>query len=811
VNPLRAKSPVERGQPGELLTSHLLRTLIALQAVRRRVGGIPGRAPEFWTWAALAALLHDAGKLPDGFQRMIGNTAEPAEAWGERHEVLSLGFVDLLLAGLPADQRMWVAAAVAGHHRPFTCGPGEQPRKLPLLAQYGGDQAEDFAAKFTPADQEQLTGLSEWLHDTGRRFGLPVDNLAHHTDLRQLTDAAYSLFGQLMDQWEFSLAPGSGAGATAVLLLGAVTMADHLSSADSPLDTSHPLNTCYPARLAGRLTAAGHALRPHQRDAADLTGSLLLRSWTGSGKTEAALLWARTQITDLSERTGGTPRLFYLLPYLASINAMTDRLSHELESAAGIGVAHSRAASYHLARSLADGCTDEGGDSVDAAAKAYSRAEATRNFRELLRVGTPYQLLRGALAGPVYSSILIDSANSVFVLDELHAYDTRRLGMILAMMRFWHKLGGRVAVLSATLPTALASLVRDALQNHVRLIEPSADNPPPVRHRLSTREAHLTDNASLAEIRARLARGQSVLVIANNVRDAITLYQALGPYCAGLHGEDSAHLLHSRFRRMDRTRIETAVLKRFEAGRPRQPGLLIGTQALEVSLNLDLQACHTSAADLEALIQRFGRVNRLSVLPPAPVVVHEPAYVTRRGSGESLWADGVYEAAPTRHGWDILTRHDGQPIDEEIVTGWLDEIYSGPWGEQWKQQVIQHQQDFGSAFLDFALPFDDRSRLSERFDEQFDGTEAILAADRGDYEKALTATGPAATAGKGGKKAGRLRADEYLIPLPAWGGTISQRDKALGVRVIDGIYDDRLGLLAIQRDLHHRYEPGEVL
>lgn len=379
------------------------------------------------------------------------------------------------------------------------------------------------------------------------------------------------------------------------------------------------------------------------------------------------------------------------------------------------------------------------------------------------------------------------------------------------MTRLWHDLGGRVAVLSATLPTALASLVRDALRDQVRLVEPSADNPPPVRHRLRTCQAHLTDEASLAEIRALLAEDQSVLVIANNVRDAITLYQALEKYCTGLHGEDSAHLLHSRFRRMDRTAIETAILKRFEAGQPRQPGLLIGTQALEVSLNLDLQACHTSAADLEALIQRFGRVNRLGGLPPAPVVVHQPAYATRRGSGDTMWADGVYEAAPTRHGWDILTRHDGQAIDEQILTGWLDEIYSGPWGEQWKQQVTQHQQDFERAFLGFALPFDDRSRLSERFDEQFDGTEAILAADRDHYEEALTAGSPAHVVGKADKKAGRLRADEYLIPLPAWGGALSQYDKNLNVHVIDGDYDRRLGLLAIHCDPHHSYEPGEVL
>lgn len=472
---LRAKSAAKKRQAGELLTSHLLHTLEALIRIRDRIGTIPGMPTDFWTSAALAALFHDAGKLPHGFQRMIGNTGEPPQVWGERHEVLSLGFIQPLLADLPAEQRLRVATAVAGHHRAFSCG-SELPRRLPLFNQYGEDKATDFSVRFTPADQDHLTSLVEWLHRTARRFALPVGPAAPSLSVAQLTEAAHALFEELMDRWEFALPHGDPAGHAAVLLLGAVTMADHLSSAHAPLETRHPLNADYPARLTEKLAAQGHTLRPQQIEAAGIQGNLLLRSWTGSGKTEAVLLWALTQTADLARHTGGNPRVFYLLPYLASINAMSDRLAEDLDSTDGIGVAHSKAASYHLARSLADICDDEEREHpatlAEAASKAHSRAEATKNFRELLRVGTPYQLLRGALAGPVHSSILADCANSVFVLDELHAYDTRRLGMILAMTRFWKDLGGRIAVMSATLPTILADLVCETLGSQVRLVEP---------------------------------------------------------------------------------------------------------------------------------------------------------------------------------------------------------------------------------------------------------------------------------------------------------------------------------------------------
>ncbi|MCX4971229.1 CRISPR-associated helicase Cas3', partial [Streptomyces sp. NBC_00654] len=682
---------------------------------------------------------------------------------------------------------------------------GADARKLPVFTQYGTDSAEEFAARFLPADEQQLTHLMNWVHHTARASALPVDREVPAADLRELTTKAHELFEDLLHRWSQPLGFGEedSDGLLAVLLLGAVTMADHLSSAHASLHQRHPLTADYRARLTERLAAKGHTVRPQQDMAGDTHGHLLLRSWTASGKTEGSLLWARTQIDDLTAHTGGTPRIFYVLPYLASINAMSDRLRKELDTPDGIGVAHSKAASYHLARSLADGCGEDE-DRTDTAAKAHSRAEATKNFLELVRVGTPYQLMRGALAGPVHSSILMDSTNSVFILDELHAFDTRRLGMILAMMRLWTRTGGRVAVLSATLPTALAELVTETLQQPASLVEAPTSVATPARHRIHTRLSHLTDETSITEIRDQLTDGRSVLVVANNVKDAILLYKELAPLCTQLHGKDSAYLLHSRYRRMDRTAIETGILKRFEAGSPRRPGLLVGTQALEVSLNIDLDLCHTSAADLEALLQRFGRTNRIGTLPPAPVVIHQPTYGPRRGGGGALWADGVYDEAPTRLAWDILTRHDGEIVDERLTTTWLDQVYSSDWGRQWRINVKNHQRDFEDAFLTFGQPFDDRSALAENFDAQFDGTEAILSTDRDAYAAALDKT-------TGNPKTSRLLADEYLIPMPHWAGGLTRYEKNLKTRVIDGDYDPVLGLLAVKGLLQETYRPGEVL
>ena len=128
---------------------------------------------------------------------------------------------------------------------------------------------------------------------------------------------------------------------------------------------------------------------------------------------------------------------------------MADRLG-EVLGQDQVGVVHSRAASFHLSRAA---CDDQDPSQVQSsktqelqerehASRAVAKANASRLFRELVRVTTPYQLLRGALGGTAHAATLIDTANSVFVFDELHAYEPARLGMILAMMNQWVQLGG---------------------------------------------------------------------------------------------------------------------------------------------------------------------------------------------------------------------------------------------------------------------------------------------------------------------------------------------------------------------------------
>jgi CRISPR-associated endonuclease/helicase Cas3 len=692
-----------------------------------------------------------------------------------------------------------VATAVATHHRPLSEGRGS------LNALYGSVKLDQLRALLGRVDAQTAEVLTGWLAVTLDHTGLQPQTQSA-TPAPDVVDLAYHLLDEVLTEWDYPVLPDIGL--AAVLLQGAVTLADHMSSAHGSLHTHQPFGMGFRQRLTGLFEEQGRRLHDHQIRCAETDGHLLLRAPTGSGKTEAGLLWAARQVTTIATATGGTPRVFFTLPYLASINAMADRLGNLLQDKEMTGVAHSRAASYHLSVAIAAEDSEEGEDHrIVAARKAVSRAAATRLFQETVRVGTPYQLLRGALAGPVHAGTLIDSANSVFVLDELHAYDAKRLGFILATARLWERVGGRIAVLSATLPDALAGLVRETLNNDVVTVNAEADLTP-ARHRLRIRDRHLTDPAAVAEASLRLSEDQSVLIVANNVAHAQDLFEQLSPIACALRGPDTAMLLHSRFRRRDRSRIEKAIRARFgtsTAGRvaDRLPGLVVATQVVEVSLDVDFDVLFTAAAPLEALLQRFGRVNRLGQRPPASVVVHLPSYGPRRGEPGSDYADGVYPREPVELAWNILLDHNGASVDEVQATRWLDQIYTTAWGQQWRTDVQDYQEQFDKAFLSFAHPFQSRDHVAEKFDEMFDGTEAILIDDQDAYAEALAMAD--------GRAAGRLIADDYLIPMPAWAGNLARYERSYGVRVVDGEYDPDRGLLSVRSPDRQPYLPGEVI
>ncbi len=715
-----AKSPAAGEQRGESLVAHTDEVIARLGVLRRRLGGVPERlgAPRFWAHAEAALRCHDLGKVAEGFQRMVRG----GEWWGRRHEVLSLAFVPPVVAD-PAD-RPWVAAAVATHHHDL---PDIWERYKPALA------ATELAAMVAEVPAGRAEQMWEWLGVAG---GGPLDP----GDIAEMLIGAHTLSRQLATPAERLVAN---------LLRGVVLTADHAGSAGVPL------------REGRRLWAAPFEPArpyPHQSATAAATGHVALVAPTGSGKTEAALCWAQRRRASRD----GSPRLFYVLPYQASIDAMYRRLERHVGNE--VALVHSRAV-RHLYRWL----LDDGQAPATARARAQRHRALTRLHEPPARVTTPYQLLRGLFGGRGAEPVLADTAGSLLVLDELHAYEPERLGLILAGLGLWTgPLRGEACVLSATLPSRLLALLGELLPGLTEVRADAATLRRFRRHRLLPRDAPLTAGAALATARPALARGEAVLVVVNRVSRAIELGEALGEQLG-----DVVEVLHGRLNARDRARKERRLHQARGPG-GRDPLVCVATQVVEVSLDVDFDVGLTEVAPLGALIQRMGRVNRRLRRPSADVLVFGGA------RSEPL----PYEAADLEAAWSVLAAHDGEPVDEGMLQSWLDETLELAGGAGWESRVRKAQRDFTRDFLDEMPVFSSDAALADRFDELFDGAEVLPIGLEDEYEALLA-----------DPDRGPLEASELLVPVSFRQlARLKPQRRERGTSIVDAPYDEKTGL-----------------
>ena len=234
----------------------------------------------------------------------------------------------------------------------------------------------------------------------------------------------------------------------------------------------------------------------HQIEAANTNGSALLTAPTGSGKTEAALLWAAQQAA-----TGGLPRLFYTLPYQASMNAMQLRLVESF-GAEQVGMQHGRSL-LALYRQLLE--------KEDHPKKAAQQAKWARNLAELnyppVRVFSPYQMLKGMYRLKGYEALLTDYHGAAFIFDEIHAYEVTRLAMILKTIAYLSKnYNARFLVMSATFPSLIKGWIRETLSNSSDIIASQEVFAKFRRHRLYLLDGDLASDAGLTSHSERRSR-----------------------------------------------------------------------------------------------------------------------------------------------------------------------------------------------------------------------------------------------------------------------------------------------------------------
>jgi CRISPR-associated endonuclease/helicase Cas3 len=769
-----AKSPASKDEVrGESLAQHTWLVLARLADAIRLRRALPTTLgfPRLWHCLFWACFLHDWGKAAEGFQAALRN----GERWPHRHEVLSLAFIDWVSAELSAEEQRWVAAAIVSHHRDAR----EIEILYPPMTEAGDDPLPKLLAQIPDAT---LSGLWRWLDECSaawiealglKEVGVTPPIIPNEREAVQAIASGGAAkirrwlrtYRRLVEDLKWDEARVLRVGTQ--LLRGFTIQSDHMASAHAGPLPEPRFNS---KQIMDVLKLTEEDLYEHQRICGHYVGSAVLMAPTGSGKTEAALLWACRQ----AQEPDGLPRLFYTLPYQASMNAMYDRLSQFFPNQ--VGLQHGRSVLALYRRLM-----EQEYDSSNAAQVAHwAKNLATLNYYPV-RVFSPYQMLKASYQLKGYEAMLADYYGAAFIFDELHAYEPRRLALILETMRYLKRnYQARFFVMSATLPRVIRQRLNVILEGPEEVIATPQLFEQFRRHQVRLLEGELLSEIGLTLITDTVNSGQSVLVCCNIVARAQETYVALRQRLTHLPPEDIV-LLHGRFNGRDRQAKEEVInLATGARSDERRPIVVVSTQVVEVSLDIDLDTIFTDPAPLEALIQRFGRVNRVRKRRWPNLA---PVHVFR----EPADGQGIYSEALVQSALRVLTKYaaDG-PIDEAAVNCWLDEIYVGDTLTKWEADYERAAQMFRDAFISTLRAFDVEEGLEEEFNKLFDGVEVLPLTLEDEYE-ALAKDNP-------------LEAGTLVVPI-SWGryhwlynkGRVLER-KRRWPATVDVPYDSEQGL-----------------
>jgi CRISPR-associated endonuclease/helicase Cas3 len=774
-----AKSAAVPGGAAVSLPVHTWQALERLQDVRRLRPRLPEIAglPSLWKVLYWAAFLHDWGKVARGFQIMVRS----GPRWGHRHEVLSVGFIDWLGRGMTQMERTLAARAILSHH----CDPDQLARLYPTAM-----EPDDLAVKNLIAElpQDLTLPLRTWLLQTCETWPqllgfaeavIPGEHLSPNScegdrkpcasAVREHLAGYFAAAGtacslRLPADLTLGLERPDIAG---MVLRGTTLQVDHCASAGVGRLPSLAVPAAPMPLSIGDLS---QGLYQHQIDSGAVLGSAILVSPTASGKTEAALLWASRQCRG----TRPPSKLLYTLPYQASMNAMFTRLCEGSESRPApfpgqVGLLHGRSVLAAYRRFV-----EQDSHAGQAGRMARAASALARLFYYPVSVLSPYQMLKATYRLKGYEALLCEFADAMFVMDEIHAYEPERLAMILETLRYLKThFGAEFFVMSATLPPMVREMLMESLDRPAQIAADKALFAQFARHRLHLVSGDLLSAGGVADVLSAYTQGKAVLVVLNTVRRAQEFASLIRDALRDMGratGADDIILVHSRFTARDRLTKERLILAATGVDNPRQqPIIVVATQVVEVSLNIDLDVLFSDPAPLEALIQRFGRVNRkFSQATGAwrPRLAEAPVYVFREPSDGS----GVYGGAYVERALGILEGMDEDLVDEAKVDALLGAVYSGALLDEWIGRYEGVSIEFRKTFIKTLKPFACDDSLASTFDQLFDGCEVLPADLRQEYDEL--------------KEEEPLRAAELLVPI-SW--------RRLAIARKQGLVEDRGG------------------
>jgi len=619
-----------------------------IRRLLNRLGGLEGCALDHAVPFLVA--LHDIGKAAPGFQQLVPPLWESVQAVGFsdchplwagirfRHDVE--GYVTLADVVLPA----WVerlgadstsrrtrrvhtglAQALGAHHGGFVSAAEVDEMGYPQIrrdASAGGDQA------WNEARVELVRILAEWFGISGS-FGVG----SHHlSSLCSILNGLTILCDWIASNEEYfpctsetSLdtysAESWSRAQTAVAAVGL------LRFPQPPPDTS--FSALFPKYKAHPVQAA---LDVGSLDNLHDPVLTVIEAPTGEGKTEAALLLAQRLI----EKNGGG--MYFALPTMATSEQLFRRVaeffadSYPGEGTAGITLVHGQSDLSPAFQQIARQTESVVGEATDPIVVDSWFMPRKRALLAPFGVGTVDQAMLAALRVRHGSLRLLGLAGKVVIIDEIHAYDAYMSVIIERLLEWLAELGVSVILLSATLPAVArrrflaaygAADAADGQSEAYPLItfarpgiESDFVEPPPFDAGRSIALEFVDAqrvSALATDAVAAAVGGAAVGWVCDTVGSAQDAFRDVCTIIDALSSDLRPHvvLYHARMLAGQRQRIEERVQDLVGKDSARVCGcIVVATQVVEQSLDIDFDLLLTELAPVDLLIQRIGRLHR---------------------------------------------------------------------------------------------------------------------------------------------------------------------------------------------------------
>lgn len=660
-------SSIKAKSNGELLEQHINNCLIILTQLKDIYPDLQKftNYPSFYDDVFNALFFHDFGKAAEGFQKSLVSD----EKWTYRHEILSVPFVNCL----KKENLEFIKILVLTHHKDVN-----------KLIDYIEDE-DFFGTRYAERIEEiipNIGGLNEILRKYSDYAKMVFKYAENEVNLIEDLPNDKKIWENVIQK--MSVPPKLG-----IFGKGIINSCDYLAS--SGIKTIlKPLPSLNKVYNFDSLTSV-------QKKCLTVKGNALIISPTGSGKTEASLFWATNNL----DKTKGN-RIFYILPYTASINAMYRRLLKQLTPYypmdGCVSLLHGKA-TYFLYKMFED---------------EQSKFKEIKNISKKIyspyKIMTAFQCLKHFFSLKGYEMGLLEMYKGRFIFDEIHAYDARTTGLIVAMCEYLKEENdANILIMSATMPDFLKNIFLNSIQIENEIVMDSKELPQYLRHKCKILEGSIFDSIDL--IVKRLRNGEKVLVVCNTVNRAQEVYKTLKNKV-----NDSA-LLHGRFILKDRETIERNL---------ENLNLLVGTQVIEVSLDIDYDVCFTEPAPIDALIQRFGRINRRKNSEGSPLKGICDVFVFSEGSENDKF---IYDPQLVTKTLEVL--NDIDLLFEHKLYNTVNEVYTNGFGKDKKE--FENTKILFKQIIDKIEPFKNSNKKESDFYNLFDSIEAVPKVYQSEY------------------------------------------------------------------------------